>query len=204
MSFTDILNRLMNETSTSNLALSKVVGVSDTAVGKWRNGISSPSLDNAISIADYFGLNLNELVDIPLKSDIQKFIRIPVIGTVSIWGVYPNKLWTDDYITVDKSDLQGYSQEECYALAVRDDTIPERCPGLAFLIFHQQGQCADGDTVIIQKEGSNEIMFKEFHWCDSSIELRCPNPSYKPIMIKKQNINKLKIHAIVIGEYLAI
>ena len=204
MSFTDILNRLMNETSTSNLALSKVVGVSDTAVGKWRNGISSPSLDNAISIAEYFGLNLNELVDIPLKSDIQKFVRIPVIGSVSVWGVYPNKLWTDDYITVEKTDLQGYSQEECYALSVKDSTIPDHHEGLSYLIFHQQKQCAEGDTVIIQNQGSEEIMFKEFHWCDSSIELRCPNPNYKTIMVKKQDINKLQIHAVMIGEYLAI
>ena len=107
MSFTDVLNRLMTETSTSNLALSKVVGVSDTAVGKWRKGDACPSLDNAISIAEFFEISLDELVGIKLKSDDSKYIRLPIVGSVSVFGVSVKKLWTDDYLTVEREELKG-------------------------------------------------------------------------------------------------
>ena len=200
MSFVEVLNHLMKETSTSNLALGKAVGISDTAVGKWRKGEYSPTLDNAMVIAEYFGITLDELVGLQHNSD-GKYIRIPVIGTVSIYGVSPNKLWTEEYITIERSELKGYPLEECYSLACRDNTIPEHYENMSYLIFHQQKQCAEGDIVIMQNDNSEELMLKRFHWCDDSIELQCPNPNYKPILKRKQEINKLKILAVMIADY---
>lgn len=205
MSFVTTLNRLMQERQTSNVALGKAIGVSDVAVMRWKKGEAIPSLDNAISIANYYGISLDDLASDKLNLDSSKFVRIPVIGTVLKFGVNPNKLWTDDYITIDTDDLSGYPREECFALKVNeDDLLPNCFSDLSYLIFHQQSQCASGDKVIIHKTGSDEYMFKIFKWNTDSIELLCTNPDYKTITYRRQDINKLCIDAVMISQYDAI
>lgn len=120
MSFVSTLNKLMEINKTSNIALGKEVGVSDAAVAKWRKGEASPSLDNAMLIAKYYDVSLDELVG--NKLSLGGHYRIPILGDVSAGRMALSSLFTGEYLTVDDDDLDGYSREECYALEVYKST----------------------------------------------------------------------------------
>ena len=108
MSFTVTLNQLMKDCGTSNVALGKAVGVSDVAVMKWKRGEAAPSLENAVNIARYFGISVDDLAGNKLALESSTFIRIPVIGTVSVYGITTSDLWADSYITIRVTDLNSY------------------------------------------------------------------------------------------------
>ena len=203
MSFATVLNQLMKDNNTSNLALGKAIGISDTGIIKWKKGEASPSLDNALAIAKFFGVSLDDLAESNMTSGQSYYVRIPVMGTVSVYGIYTNDFWTDEYVTVERKELHGYPSEECYALRVRDDSLPQKyTPNISYIIFHQQKQCADGDYVIVQKQKSDEFLYKKFSWKGDTIELSAPH--VQTLVCKKQDINKLCIHAVAIGDYLDV
>ena len=199
MSFSEVLSKLMLDSGTSNLALANAIGISDTAVGKWKSGVSSPSLENALAIAKYFGISIDDLAEYNTGSR-SFYTRIPVIGTVSVYGIYTCEFFAEDYVTVETSELQGYAPEECFALRVRDDSLsPAHFANVSYIIFHQQSQCADGDFIIVQKKDSDEILYKQWAWKGGSIELTAPN--VQTLTVQKRDINKLRIHAVMIGSY---
>ena len=205
MSFTATLNQLMKDTGVSNVALGKAVGVSDVSVMKWKKGEAQPSLENAVNIARYFGISVDDLAGVKLSLESSAFVRLPVIGTVSAYGINHDSLWATDYVTVRTDELAGYPQEECYALFTRDNTMaPEYSQGISYPILHQQSQCADGDTVIIRSLNTNELMFKVFHWDKNTIPQSPPVGNYKDIVYRRQDINKLRIEAVVITCYLGV
>ena len=199
MSFVTTLNKLMEINKTSNIALGKHVGVSDAAVAKWRKGEASPSLDNAMSIAQFFGISLDELVGNKLSLDSE--CRLPVLGEVSAGHMALSQLYSGDYLTISESDLDGYPREECYALQVNGHSMePEFSDGF-YIIVHQQKQCAEGDYVIVLDETTGDNTFKKFTRKDNHIELLPLNPTFKKLVYRKQDINRLLIQGVVINKF---
>ena len=203
MSFVDVLNKLIVEHNLNNSELARAVNVSDVTVGKWRKGETGLSFDNAIAIADYFRISLDDLTGNKQYLIGRDKVRLPVIGTVSKWGVHTKPLWTDDYITVERSNLHDYPQEECYAFQLSDDSFePDYIAGFSYPIFHQQSQCAEGDTIIMKNKNSDEYLLKVFHWTDAGIELTMPG--LRTLTYRKQDINYLEIQSILIDWYIAL
>lgn len=55
------LEKLAAAHGLSHRKLALIAGVSHTAIGDWIKGKSTPTVDRAIALADYFGLTLDEL-----------------------------------------------------------------------------------------------------------------------------------------------
>ena len=62
MIFADNLTNLMKDKDISNVKLGKILGVSDTAVMKWKRGDAVPAIDKAMKIAEFFDVSLDELL----------------------------------------------------------------------------------------------------------------------------------------------
>lgn len=203
MSFCEMLTKLMEDHGTSNVSLGKAIGVSDMAVARWKKQEAVPSLDNAIAVANYYNISMDELTGVNEKVVSSKYVRVPVIGSLSIWSVYTYELWAEEYITIPRDTLCEYPQEECYAMRVRDTSLGEEyIPDLSYIIFHQQSQCENEDYVLIKESKKEEIMFTKFCYRGQTIELQ--SPGIKPIIYKKQNINQLRVYAVAIGNYIAV
>lgn len=61
MQFHDRLDELMTKRKISNYRVAKDLGFSDSLVGKWRNGKTSPSVDVFIALGKYFDVSLDYL-----------------------------------------------------------------------------------------------------------------------------------------------
>lgn len=66
MAFAEILNRLQREKGESNYRFAKEIGVHQTSVANWKNGLCFPHPKQLLKIADHFGCTVDEL----LKEDV--------------------------------------------------------------------------------------------------------------------------------------
>ena len=56
------INELRNKNNITQLALAKELGVSRSSVNAWEMGISMPTIDRLIDIAEYFHVSVNYLL----------------------------------------------------------------------------------------------------------------------------------------------
>lgn len=61
MKFADRLTSLMAENGMTKLSLGNAINVSDRVVGAWVKSENGPKLENAVAVADYFGVSLDYL-----------------------------------------------------------------------------------------------------------------------------------------------
>lgn len=200
MSFAEMLYKLMKDNSTSAVALGRAINVSDVTVGKWLKGEAIPNLNNAIEVARYYGISLDELAGVEFKLASNKYFKLPVLGFANNVAVSLHKKIYDDYIEVTNFDLEGYPRDECYALEVDSDSLEPTFHKGFYLIVHQQRICKNNDIIVFMDEKFNNQIrrFKQF---DDHIELSCLSNTYKDITYSNQNINKIFIQGIVVADY---
>ena len=200
MSFTEMLSKLMKDKGMSAMALGNAIGVSDVTVGKWLKGEAVPNLTNAIEVAKYFGISLDELSGVESKIEANKYFKLPVLGGANDSGVWIFPQIYRDYIDVTSFDLDFYPRDECYALEIDNDTLEPKFHKGFYLIVHQQRMCKTGDIIIFMDEKWNN-QIKKFEQFDDHIELSCLSNSCKPIVYSNQNINKMYVQGVVIADY---
>ena len=201
MSFSDSLDSLMTRTNISNLALSKAVGTTDVSIMRWRKGAAVPSLDNAVKIAEFFGVSLDEMSGLNINVELERYTRIPVLGDVSAGSLDLANLLTGIYISIKRELLDGYPREECFALRVSGDSMEPNYPDRSYVIVHQQQQCNNGDNAIILDDLTGDNAFKRYEHFDDRIELVPLNSKYKTMVFRKQEINRIKIQGVAIGSF---
>lgn len=57
------IDRLMHRNRINQSELSKIIGVSESAVGKWVLGKNAPSMGNVQKMADYFGVKMAYILE---------------------------------------------------------------------------------------------------------------------------------------------
>lgn len=60
--FAERLKELRQEKGLSLLTLSKEVGISDVALGRWENNLRTPNIDSLIILAKYFKVSADYLL----------------------------------------------------------------------------------------------------------------------------------------------
>lgn len=201
MSFQESLKSLMEDNGTSNVSLAKAIGVTDTSIIRWKRGEAVPSLDNAIAIAKFYEISLNDLVGDNVNAELPRFVRIPVLGDVSAGSLDLANLLTGIYISIKRELLDGYPREECFALRVSGDSMEPNYPDRSYVIVHQQQQCNNGDNAIILDDLTGDNAFKRYEHFDDRIELVPLNSKYKTMVFRKQEINRIKIQGVAIGSF---
>lgn len=61
MKFAERLSALMQERGMNKLSLGKAIGISDRVVGSWVKGENGPKLENASTVAEFFGVSIDYL-----------------------------------------------------------------------------------------------------------------------------------------------
>ncbi len=60
--FGETLKELRSNQNIGQIMLSKKIGISQSTISKWENGITEPSLSNLIALSDYFDISIDELI----------------------------------------------------------------------------------------------------------------------------------------------
>ena len=62
LKFSERLSEKKKKKGLSSTALSKIIGVKDTTVLRWRKGQINPTIDKLILLCDYFGVSSDYLI----------------------------------------------------------------------------------------------------------------------------------------------
>lgn len=81
MNFHSRFMALLNERGITAYRLAKETGISERLVGYWKEGGKTPSLENLIKLADYFGISIDYLVGRTNIPDVMtEYAPIPLIA----------------------------------------------------------------------------------------------------------------------------
>ena len=199
----------MKENGTSNVALGKAIGVSDMAVLRWKKNESSPSLDNAMNIAKYYGVTLDQLTGSTFGLTSNNFFKLPVVGSVNLLtgNIHTEGLFSEEQMFSTNKNIDNYPREECYVLKAFNQLSESEFTDRTVFFVHQQKQCSDGDWVIVKDTdfiSEYAIPFsiyslRKFVRKEDYFELISPNPKVEKKIFRKQEVNYLRIYGVVVN-----
>ena len=179
--FSKNLKHYMELHDLNNKELSKILGVSESTVGKWLLKKSTPRMGVIEKLSRYLGVQKSDLIEQKEPEltfvDLSKSVKIPVVGKIPA-GV-PIEAIEDIIETIDIPEDWTKGNKEYIGLRVSGDSM---YPVLL-----------DGDTVVIQVQPSAETgdicacyvngydaTLKRIALTPSSITLKPENPNYPP------------------------
>lgn len=198
MIFTENLTNLMADSDLSNKALATIIGVSEEAVRKWKNGLAVPGIDKALKIAEYFGVSIDELLGKPI--DTERDISLPLVGVVSAgpFDILNEDEW-DERLTVSADLLAGRPKNNCVTMRVAGDSMfPYLLEG-DVLVVHRQTYAHNGNIVVMYDPILNGYTVKKFQRNGDSVTLIPYNDQYKPLKYNNPSEQQLNLYGVCVG-----
>lgn len=205
--FSDNLKYYMDKHNLNNVELSKIVGVSESTVGKWLLEKSTPRMGAIEKLAQYFHIRKSDLLEdrSPLltepkshASSPMKSVRIPVLGEIA--GGIPIEAIEirddDDWEDIPQEWLNG--GREYLALRVQGDSMEPRIHSGDVAIVKKQPVCDSGDICAVYVNGYAATLKKILKIPDGSIVLQSTNPNYEPKVYTTEQQETLPV--IILGK----
>lgn len=200
--FSHNLNVLMEQDHINNATLAKMVGVSESAVGKWLSASVMPRPNIQLKIADFFGVERDMLFEKP--SNFNKINatlsdnphtrtqQIPLLGTIAAGAPILAEEHIEEYIALSvdvKAD---------FALRVRGDSMIDANIFDGDIVFiHQQPTVENGEiaaVMLIDPVTSDAVAtLKRVYQTPNGMQLVPENRNYAPIIVNEDNYEGAKI-----------
>ena len=188
--FSAKLKQFRSEAGYSQAALSKMLGVSQQAVGKWETGKSEPDFSTIKQIAAIFQVSTDDLMEheAPAAFRGPAQTMIPVVGTVR--AGYGALAFEEDYGTeaANVKDPENY-----FYLVVRGDSMMPRINEGDLALVHRQPVLENGDLGVVVFGEDGEATLKRFLVRGSSVVLQPFNPAYPAKIISGPDLEYLHI-----------
>lgn len=200
MLLSENIDRLMKKLKLNNSQLSKEIGISDENIRKWRKGETLPSIPNAILLADYFNISLDELSGRkPLHTE--QTIDLPLVGAVNAGSfiIENEEEWEGEYKSINTIQLKGRNPKECVLLKVSGDSMEPDIYQGETIVVHLQNTAANGQIVVAYDENEGGYTLKKFTQYRDEVRLVPSNPSYKEYIYDNPSWQQLKIWGICIS-----
>lgn len=203
MSFAEVFTSLLESSGSSIYALAKKLGISDTAVYRWRDGVASPTLDLASKVADYFGVTLDELAgrESPPPTEQAEqiaMVELPLLGEISAGPFLPEEENHAGKRPIPLYKLGRANPKDCYFLRVSGRSMDQVFHDGEYIVVEKTSSCNSGDVVVAYDENLDGFTLKTFIRQGSIVMLQPANPEYKPIIYDKPSRQKLEVIGVVL------
>ena len=198
MIFKENLTNLMSESDINNKTLANIVGVSEEAVRKWRNGLAVPGIDKAIKIAEYFSISIDELLG--KRLDTEREITLPLVGIISAgpFDILNEDQW-DERLSVSADLLAGRPKNNCVTMQVTGDSMAPYLLEGDVLIVHRQPYAVNGNIVVCYDPVLNGYTVKRFQQNGDAVTLIPYNEQYKPMKYNNPSEQQLNLYGVCVG-----
>lgn len=194
--FSKRLKNLLTEYELTQNQLSKILGVSESTVGKWILEKSIPRMGVIQKLSEYFNVPKSYFLEPAEKSEnnnITRGIRIPILGRV-VAGI-PLEAITDiegyEEITPKMASLGEY-----FALRIQGHSMEPRIEDGEIVICQCQSDVDSGDIAIVLVNG-DEATCKQVRKGPEGITLIGFNPIvYAPHFYSNKEIEELPVRII--------
>lgn len=203
MSFAKVLSELIDTSGTTAYSISKKIGVSDVSLYKWREGETTPNLDTAIKLADYFGVTLDELAgrESPPPTEQAEqiaMVELPLLGEISAGPFEPEEENHAGKRPIPLYKLGRANPKDCYFLRVSGRSMDQLFHDGEYIVIRKTADAKNGDVVVAYDETLNGFTLKTFIRQGNIVMLQPANPEYAPIIYDKPSKQKLEVIGVVL------
>ena len=182
MTFYERLKNLCKEKNVKITPLMAELGISKTALDKWRKEICFPGWENVNKLADYFGCSADYIM---CRSDIRNNTKLsPTLATETAEVINAD----GKPFELPKHLLNGLAPDNFIVIAVSDDTaFPQYQEGDKILTL-KAPEVTSGTVAVITH--NNKFAIRRIYFNSDKVTAESINPNYPPMVM---DISELKI-----------
>ena len=175
----------------SQAEVSRMLGVTQQAVGKWETGRSTPDPQTVARLAEILGLRKESGAASAVgRNAFSRYTesQIPVVGTVR--AGYGALAFEEDY---GKEYACVKDPENYFFLVVKGDSMEPRISDGDLALVHRQNTLDNGDLGVLVYGADGEGTLKKYIQRGNSVILHPFNPAYEELVIKGEELDHLYI-----------
>lgn len=195
--FSERLKQARKSKKFSQAELSRLLGVTQQAVGKWETGRSTPDPGTVARLAEILGTTADALLGLqqpeftqPVGDHFVSYSEspIPVVGTVR--AGYGALAFEEDYGTeyACVKDPSSY-----FYLVVKGDSMEPRISDGDLALVHRQSTLENGELGVMVYGTDGEGTLKKYIRRGNAVVLHPFNPDYEDLVIKGEDLDHLYI-----------
>ena len=193
--FSKRLSEMMQRENINQVELSRIIGVSESTVGKWVLCKSMPRMGIIQKLADHFHVGKSYFLEETPKdsSPAGRGVRIPVLGRV-VAGIPIEAV--EEILDYEEITPEMAATGDFFALQVRGDSMLPTLKDGDVVIVKKQPTVDSGDIAIVLVNG-NDATVKEIKESPAGITLIGHNVAvYTPHFYSNHDIESLPIQII--------
>lgn len=184
------LKRIMNRQNKNQNDVIKDLGIKQSTFSDWYLGKRIPRMNVIFQLAEYFKVDIRDLVDEP---KLNRGNRIPIFSKIPA-GI-PIEL-IDDIIDYEELDPKMFTgDKEYFGVKVSGDSMYPEYRDKDVLIVQKINDCESGQDCIVMING-NDGTFKRVKKTEEGIILQPLNPNYEIKFYSNKEIEELPIKII--------
>ena len=183
----------------SQAEVSRMLGVTQQAVGKWETGRSTPDPQTVARLSEILDTPTDVLLGLRKESGAASAVgrnafsrytesQIPVVGTVR--AGYGALAFEEDY---GKEYACVKDPENYFFLVVKGDSMEPRISDGDLALVHRQNTLDNGDLGVLVYGADGEGTLKKYIQRGNSVILHPFNPAYEELVIKGEDLDHLYI-----------
>ena len=197
--FADRLRDARKAKRYSQTEVSRMLGVTQQAVGKWETGRSTPDPQTVARLAEILDTTADALLGLQQapatapavgRNAFSRYTEslVPVVGTVR--AGYGALAFEEDY---GKEYASVKDPQNYFYLVVKGDSMEPRISDGDLALVHRQNTLENGDLGVLVYGSDGEGTLKKYIQRGNSVILHPFNPDYEELVIKGEELDHLYI-----------
>ena len=197
--FADRLREARKAKRYSQTEVSRMLGVTQQAVGKWETGRSTPDPQTVARLAEILDTTADALLGLQQapatapavgRNAFSRYTEslVPVVGTVR--AGYGALAFEEDY---GKEYASVKDPQNYFYLVVKGDSMEPRISDGDMALVHRQNTLENGDLGVLVYGSDGEGTLKKYIQRGNSVILHPFNPDYEELVIKGEELDHLYI-----------
>ena len=197
--FADRLREARKAKRYSQTEVSRMLGVTQQAVGKWETGRSTPDPQTVARLAEILDTTADALLGLQQapatapavgRNAFSRYTEslVPVVGTVRVG--YGALAFEEDY---GKEYASVKDPQNYFYLVVKGDSMEPRISDGDLALVHRQNTLENGDLGVLVYGSDGEGTLKKYIQRGNSVILHPFNPDYEELVIKGEELDHLYI-----------
>lgn len=197
--FADRLREARKAKRYSQTEVSRMLGVTQQAVGKWETGRSTPDPQTVARLAEILDTTADALLGLQQapatapavgRNAFSRYTEslVPVVGTVR--AGYGALAFEEDY---GKEYASVKDPQNYFYLVVKGDSMEPLISDGDLALVHRQNTLENGDLGVLVYGSDGEGTLKKYIQRGNSVILHPFNPDYEELVIKGEELDHLYI-----------
>ncbi len=187
--------KLLKLKRTTSYQVAKATGIANSTLSDWKKGRSVPKADKLKLIADYFGVEIERLLDENVDFALGDISRIgeeyfsgqkmiPIIGEIR--AGHPI-ITNETLLGYEGAHIGSADERDYFYLTVCGDSMKDCGMIDGSLVLFRKQQYAEEGNIVACLVGDESATVKRFHREKRSIYLMPENDEYKPIKLTPED-----------------